>query len=69
MTAPIRREVSYSHEGWRGRIRASAGVGGSLPDARVAAFDRALAALLAAEFPEQPLQVPHRAFAAIALAP
>ncbi len=61
--------VSYSHEAWRGRIRASAGVGGSLPDARVAAFDRALAALLAADFPEQPLQVPHRAFAMIALAP
>ncbi len=62
-------QVSYSHEAWRGRIRASAGVGGSLPDARVAAFDRALAALLAADFPEQPLQVPHRAFAVIALAP
>ncbi len=62
-------EVSYSHEAWRGRIRASAGVGGSLPDARVAAFDRALAALLATDFPEQPLRVPHRAFAVIALAP
>jgi SAM-dependent methyltransferase len=62
-------EVSYSHEAWRGRIRASAGVGGSLPEERVAAFDRALASLLAADFPEQPLQVPHRAFAAIARAP
>ncbi len=62
-------QVSYSHEAWRGRIRASAGVGGSLPDARVAAFDRELAALLVDEFPEQPLQVPHRIFAMIALAP
>ena len=62
-------EVSYSHEAWRGRIRASAGIGGSLPADRVAAFDRELAALLADEFPEQPLQVPHRAFAVIALTP
>ncbi len=35
----------------------------------VAAFDRALAALLAAEFPGAPLQVPHRCFAVIAKAP
>ena len=55
--------VSYSHEDWRGRIRASAGVSGSLAPAEVAAFDRAHAALLAAEFPEDPLVVPHRCFA------
>ena len=61
--------VAYSHEAWRGRIRASAGVGGSLAPDAVAAFDRALAALLAAEFPEQPLQVPHRCFAMTARRP
>ena len=61
--------VSYSHEAWRGRIRASAGVGASLPPARVAAFDDALAALLAARFPEDPLPVPHRVFALTAQAP
>jgi len=35
----------------------------------VAAFDRALAALLAADFPDEPLQVPHRCFALTAKAP
>jgi SAM-dependent methyltransferase len=61
--------VPYSHEDWRGRIRASAGVGGSLAPEAVADFDRALAALLTAEFPHEPLQVPHRCFALIATAP
>ena len=61
--------VPYSHAAWRGRIRASAGIAASLPADAVAAFDRALAALLAAQFPEDPLEVPHRAFALIARAP
>ncbi len=61
--------VAYSHEAWRGRIRASAGVGGSLAPQAVAAFDWALGALLAAEFPAAPLQVPHRCFAVTAEAP
>ena len=61
--------VPYSHEAWRGRIRASAGVGGSLAAEAVARFDRELAALLARAFPEDPLSVPHRAFALIAHAP
>ena len=61
--------VPYGHEAWRGRVRASAGVGGSLAPEAVADFDRALAALLAAEFPGAPLQVPHRCFAVIARAP
>jgi SAM-dependent methyltransferase len=59
----------YSHAGWRGRIRASAGVAASLPPARVEAFDRELAALLAARFPSDPLVVPHRVFAVVARAP
>jgi SAM-dependent methyltransferase len=61
--------VPYGHEAWRGRIRASAGVGGSLAPEAVAAFDGALAALLAAEFPGQPLKAPHRCFALLATAP
>ncbi len=61
--------VPYGHEAWRGRIRASAGVGGSLAPEAVAAFDGALAALLAAEFPGQPLQAPHRCFALLASVP
>lgn len=61
--------VSYSHQAWRGRIRASAGVGASLAPAAVEAFDADLAQLLAADFPEDPLAVPHRCFAAISRAP
>src|SRR3546814_9679803 len=59
------RAESYSHEAWRGRIRASAGVGGSLAPARVAEFDAALTALLASEFPDDPLWVPHRCWALV----
>jgi SAM-dependent methyltransferase len=59
--------VSYGHEAWRGRIRASAGVGGSLSAERVARFDAALAALLAEKFPADPLAVPHRLFILLAV--
>jgi SAM-dependent methyltransferase len=59
-------DVPYSHEAWRGRIRASAGVGASLPPAEVLAFDAALAKLLAERFPGEPLAVPHQALALVA---
>jgi SAM-dependent methyltransferase len=62
-------DVPYSHEAWRGRIRASAGVGASLPPESVTAFDRELQALLADKFPQEPLAVLHRVFAAIGTAP
>lgn len=53
----------YSHEGWRGRIRASAGVAATLGAKEVEAFDGELAALLQSDYPEEPLSVPHRVFA------
>jgi SAM-dependent methyltransferase len=53
----------YSHADWRGRVRASAGVGGALSGPAVERFDAEHAALLAARFPEDPLSVPHRVFA------
>ena len=56
-------DVAYSHEAWRGRIRASAGVGASLPADAVARFDADLAARLAADWPDEPLMVPHRVWA------
>lgn len=59
----------YSHEGWRGRVRASAGVGASLSPREVAAFDADLALLLAERFPGDPLAVPHRCFALTCRAP
>lgn len=55
----------YSHEAWRGRIRASAGVGASLPPEQVAAFDRELADLLHTRFPQDPLPIHHRIFALV----
>lgn len=58
--------VPYTHEGWRGRIRASAGVSASLGPAAVAAFDREHAELLRAQFPQEPLAVPHRVHAIVA---
>lgn len=61
--------VPYTHEAWRGRVRANARVGASLPSEQVARFDAALGTLLAERFPENPLSVPHRVFALIATRP
>lgn len=54
--------VPFSHEQWRGRIRACNGVLALRTEDRIAAYDRRLAALLEAEFPSQPLLIPHRVF-------
>jgi SAM-dependent methyltransferase len=62
-------DVPYSHEAWRGRIRASAGVGASLQPDQVARFDDELRVTLAARFPSDPLAVFHRVFAVIATSP
>jgi ubiquinone/menaquinone biosynthesis C-methylase UbiE len=56
-------DVPYTHEAWRGRIRASAGIGALLAPDQVAAFDAEHAALLARAFPADPLAVPHRCWA------
>ena len=57
--------VPYTREGWRGRIRASAGVGASLSPDAVKVFDAELAELLQEKFATDPLQVHHRVFAVI----
>jgi SAM-dependent methyltransferase len=59
-------DIPYSHEAWRGRIRASAGVGASLSQHAVARFDAELAGLLASDFPDDPLAVPHEVMAIVA---
>ena len=59
-------EVAYSHEDWRGRVRASAGVAATLGPDAVAAFDTDHAALLAERFPADPIAVPHRVWALVA---
>ncbi|BCU81034.1 hypothetical protein JIR001_08170 [Polycladomyces abyssicola] len=56
--------VPYTHESWRGRIRASAGVGASLPPERVNAFDAELQRILTSSY-QDPLMIPHRVFAVI----
>jgi len=56
-------DVPYTHEAWRGRMRAYAGIGGSLPPAVVEAFDTEFASVLAEKFPEQPMLIPHRIWA------
>jgi SAM-dependent methyltransferase len=62
-------EVPYSHEAWRGRIRASAGIGASLSPERIAAFDAEHAAMLRERYAQDPMRVPHRVFAALGAAP
>jgi SAM-dependent methyltransferase len=62
-------DVPYTHDAWRGRVRASAGVAASLAPDAVARFDDALGALLDRDFPEDPLAVAHRVWALVGRAP
>ena len=55
--------------GWVGRIRASAGVGASLPPEQVERFSEELHALLAGRGEPDPLTVPHRVWAVAATKP
>jgi SAM-dependent methyltransferase len=61
--------VPYTHEAWRGRIRASAGVAASLSLEQVAQFDADLQTLLRERFPTDPLAVHHRVFAIVCHTP
>lgn len=59
----------YSHEDWRGRIRTCNGVGsGGLPEAGVARFDAAHAAMLRERYPD-PVSIRHRLWAVVARSP
>lgn len=60
-------DVPYTHEGWLGRIRASAGIGASLSPEKVAAFNAEHTALLKALFPVAELTALHRVWALVAL--
>lgn len=60
--------IEYSHEAWRGRIRASTGVGGSLSDDEIREFDEQLDELLKSSFPDEPLEIPHRSFTIVCTA-
>lgn len=59
-------DVPYTPKAWRGRIRASVGVGASLTPTGVQAFDADLGRILGESFPGDVLHVPHRVFAVLA---
>lgn len=61
--------VTYSHERWRGRIRASAGISATLTSDQVAHFDSEHKSELDSKFPEDLLNIPHRIWALIARKP
>jgi SAM-dependent methyltransferase len=61
--------VTYSRDAWLGRIRASSGVGASLPPEAVARFDSAHRELLERQFSNDPLKIPHRVFVVFGRAP
>jgi SAM-dependent methyltransferase len=56
-------DAPYTHESWRGRIRASAGVAASLDADAVGRFDDEHARMLASRFADDPLVIPHRVWA------
>lgn len=58
-------DARYTPEAWRGRIRASAGIGATLTADAIAAFDAAHAAMLAARFPGEVIHAPHQVFALV----
>lgn len=62
-TFSVDLDIAYSHEGWRGRMRASAPISGSLDPDQVQAFDTELAAMLARDFAQVPMQAAHCLFA------
>ena len=62
-------DTQYTHQAWRGRVRASAGVAASLNSDQVASFDREHAALLTRKFPEDPLHIPHRVWCLVGTLP
>ncbi len=50
----------YSHEAWRGRIRASAGIKASLDEEATSRFESRLRDMLRTNFPDDSLSIPHR---------
>ena len=62
-------DVPYSHEGWVGRVRASAPVSGTLDDEGVQRCSQELEEMVRERFPAEPLAVPHRVWALTARAP
>lgn len=62
-------DALYTKESWRGRIRASSGIGATLAPEEVAAFDSEHAELLDSFTQADPLPVPHVVFVAVGYKP
>jgi SAM-dependent methyltransferase len=58
--------IAYTHEGWRGRVRASQGVGPVMDSPTLSAFDEAMIEMLSCKFPKDPMTVDHRVAAIVA---
>jgi ubiquinone/menaquinone biosynthesis C-methylase UbiE len=58
--------ISYMHEGWRGRVRASQGVGPVMDSQTLSAFDDEMGKMLSCKFPKEPMTVDHRISAIVA---
>lgn len=61
--------IEYSHQAWRGRLRSHASLGASKSPEIVARADEALAEMLRAHHPSDPLEVMHRIFVVVGRAP
>jgi SAM-dependent methyltransferase len=61
--------MPFTHEGWRGRVRASAGVKASLSPDMVARFDEQLRRKLEDDFADEPMSLPHCVWALTCRAP
>jgi ubiquinone/menaquinone biosynthesis C-methylase UbiE len=62
-------EIPYSHDAWRGRVRSSGGVGGSLSAEQVTRLDAEVRELLLTRFQKEPVVVTQRLFCAIGRTP
>ncbi len=58
-------DIPYTHVNWRGRIRAYAAIGASLPRPVVEEFDAEFARVLKVKFKEDPMLIPHKVWAEV----
>lgn len=57
--------TTFTHEEWRGRMRTSTEIGGSLSKEEVLLFDKDLDSLLESNFSGEILEIPHRMFSIV----
>ncbi|SET80258.1 Methyltransferase domain-containing protein [Salinibacillus kushneri] len=57
--------ITFTHEEWRGRMRTSTEIGGSLSKEEILQFDNELDKILKSKFSGEKLEIPHRMFSII----